>query len=408
MNKLILVGNGFDLAHGLPTSYRDFLNDFWANIQNNYHDYLYQKIIYIDFEIKNSIEEYTFKCFEDFDKAMKELSKTLGFYYQGYNILAKKRINSNKNFLEVNNDFFKLINRKNSIENWVDIENEYYLELKKIVKSKESNSSKKEQILKLNQELEDIKGLLIKYLKEKVLQKFNVEKVINKTTFLEMYKIFKPNSSLNENKWNTLEFSITEDWKHIRDIYGEEKSTNKIKCYPYILNFNYTDSSFIYFLEIDNYSITTENCNMNSIHGEIDSEDFAPIFGFGDEMDEDYQLIENLDDNEYLHFFKAFQYFQNNNYNNLLWFLEEEKFQVCILGHSCGLSDRVMLNTIFEHENCRSIKIYYHQKEDGLDNYSDVVKNISRHFKDKPSMRRKIVNKELCSPLPQNVRFKKR
>lgn len=80
-------------------------------------------------------------------------------------------------------------------------------------------------------------------------------------------------------------------------------------------------------------------------------------------MDDDYQIIEKLDDNEYLKFFKSFQCFQNNCYDNFLREIDHEKFQVCILGHSCGLSDRVLLNTIFEHENCRSIKIYYHQKK---------------------------------------------
>ena len=29
MNRIILVGNGFDLAHGLPTSYKDFINWYW-------------------------------------------------------------------------------------------------------------------------------------------------------------------------------------------------------------------------------------------------------------------------------------------------------------------------------------------------------------------------------------------
>ena len=31
MNRIILIGNGFDLAHGLPTSYTDFINDYWEN-----------------------------------------------------------------------------------------------------------------------------------------------------------------------------------------------------------------------------------------------------------------------------------------------------------------------------------------------------------------------------------------
>ena len=29
MNRIILVGNGFDLAHGLKTSYKDFINWYW-------------------------------------------------------------------------------------------------------------------------------------------------------------------------------------------------------------------------------------------------------------------------------------------------------------------------------------------------------------------------------------------
>ena len=36
MNRLIIIGNGFDLAHGLPTSYKDFIDDFWKNIKNKF------------------------------------------------------------------------------------------------------------------------------------------------------------------------------------------------------------------------------------------------------------------------------------------------------------------------------------------------------------------------------------
>ena len=30
MNRLVLIGNGFDLAHRLKTSYMDFINWYWA------------------------------------------------------------------------------------------------------------------------------------------------------------------------------------------------------------------------------------------------------------------------------------------------------------------------------------------------------------------------------------------
>ena len=29
MNRIILIGNGFNLAHGLPTSYKEFIEDYW-------------------------------------------------------------------------------------------------------------------------------------------------------------------------------------------------------------------------------------------------------------------------------------------------------------------------------------------------------------------------------------------
>ena len=135
-------------------------------------------------------------------------------------------------------------------------------------------------------------------------------------------------------------------------------------------------------------------------------------FGFGDEMDDNYKLIENINENEYLKNFKSFQYLQNSNYSNLLSYIDSDKFQVLIMGHSCGLSDRTLLNTIFEHNNCRSIKVYYHQWEDKVtkelkDNYTEITQNISRHFNKKKLMREKIVNKTLCKPLPQ-IQLKKK
>ena len=45
------------------------------------------------------------------------------------------------------------------------------------------------------------------------------------------------------------------------------------------------------------------------------------------------------------------------------------------------------------------IKIYYHQKENGTDNFSDVVRNISRNFNNKAVMREKVINKMDCESL---------
>ena len=60
-----------------------------------------------------------------------------------------------------------------------------------------------------------------------------------------------------------------------------------------------------------------------------------------------------------------------------------------------------MFKEIFEHENCLSIKLFYHLKEDGSDDYTDKTYELYRHFSDKNSMRKKIVDKQKCKPMPQ-------
>lgn len=62
---------------------------------------------------------------------------------------------------------------------------------------------------------------------------------------------------------------------------------------------------------------------------------------------------------------------------------------------------RTLLNTLFEHENCVSIKSFYYQKDEEHDNYSEITQNISRNFTNMQSFRDKVVNKTLCEPMPQ-------
>ena len=134
------------------------------------------------------------------------------------------------------------------------------------------------------------------------------------------------------------------------------------------------------------------------IHGELNYPE-SMIFGYGDEQDDNYKALKEYDNNECLRNIKTAKYLEASNYRSLLGFMEWAPFQVLIMGHSCGNSDRTLLNTMFEHKNCISIKPYYHQKADGTDNYLDIIQNISRNFSDMKRMRDRVVNKTLCEPL---------
>lgn len=115
------------------------------------------------------------------------------------------------------------------------------------------------------------------------------------------------------------------------------------------------------------------------------------IFGFCDEHDKDYVSFEDKKVNELFKHIKSFQYLKTSNYQDLIRFINSDDYQVCILGHSCGLSDRTMLKEIFEHNKCKSIKIYYYKwgNESHENDYVEKTYEISRHFTDKGMMRKK-------------------
>ena len=158
-----------------------------------------------------------------------------------------------------------------------------------------------------------------------------------------------------------------------------------------LLNFNYTNTPFQYIGD-------SLNVDLNYIHGHIEKP-HSVIFGYGDELDENYNRLKEQNNNEYMRHVKSINYMESDNYKKMLAFIESAPFQVCIMGHSCGKSDRTLLNTIFEHRNCVSIKPYYYQKADGTDNYIELVQNISRNFTDMKLMRDRVVNKTYTEPL---------
>ena len=158
-----------------------------------------------------------------------------------------------------------------------------------------------------------------------------------------------------------------------------------------LLTFNYTHTAKLYLKEGSIFSL-------NHIHGDLDNPS-SVIFGYGDELDSDYKKIVNKNDNRLLGNIKSIKYLEADNYRKVLSFIESEPYQILIMGHSCGNSDRTLLNTLFEHKNCVSIKPYFHQIDKEHDDYIKIVQNISRNFTDMKLMRDRVVNKTYCEPL---------
>jgi len=133
------------------------------------------------------------------------------------------------------------------------------------------------------------------------------------------------------------------------------------------------------------------------------------IFGYGDELDEGYLEIERQENKEFQENLKFISYLKTNNYENLLQFMNEDEYEIYIFGHSCGNSDRTLLNFLFEEgcvKPCKKIRIFYHEKDDGTNNYNDIIKDISKQF-NKKSKLRELVVKEAPLKTPEKKLSKK-
>lgn len=382
MNRIILIGNGFDLAHGLKTSYRDFINCFWNLLETK-----------SDTEFVNRNEDHK-----------KIIS---GVYIELELELAFK------------NHFLKHILKKAYLELWVDIENEYYTLLQDFLKEPRFPKFAKlwPTVKELNYEFCQVKNLLEGYLSdvcEKALLNLEPNKEIEQYLFLNgierksvaISKQTAYSDAIPEQKKKLL--YLTQDFFKKGNNQSEQKKIQAVRMRSYedielrgieperilALNFNYTPT-------FERLYAPCAEVEIINIHGELNNPENPIVFGYGDELDDDYKEIEKTNDNDFLDNIKSIAYGNTNNYRRLLEFLQLDSYQVFVMGHSCGNSDRTLLNEIFEHPNCASIQLFYHKREDGSDDFSNVYKNISRNFNNKRALRDIVVNKEDCKPHPQ-------
>ena len=357
MNRIILIGNGFDLAQDLKTSYKDFIDDYW----NKKSDKIIQMYKH---HIALHHGAIPLKPYEDNDIVV-ELTDNGSFHdniangdtgFERFRFLISRFRNMKDNDnLNIKNIFLSTITNR-QLYYWVDIEEEYYKSLKICLDTEDPRSIKA-----LNKEFDSLQIALEEYLKGQI----NINKQKAETIY---QKIYYPLTL--GNKW-----------------IGDGRYEHLL-----FLNFNYTNNIKL------NRSLHNSS-KLIHIHGELNNQENPMIFGYGDELDEKYRLIEQLNDNEYLKNMKSIKYLQARKYRELLDFIDSDDYQIFIMGHSCGVSDRTLLNKLFEHKNCKSIKPFYHHKEDGTDNYTDITINISRNFNDKSLFREMVVNKLDCEPL---------
>lgn len=382
MNKLIIIGNGFDLAHGYATRYTDFIlwlvkdelkklyesKDFNAFIENPLFTCVKNSSVNINTDIDDYFDKNIFSIIE---RGSRENTPPITF--SGYS--ENRTVNYELFTINTSNDFGRLL-LKSTCESWVDIEHSYYKSLKEILyqQLKNPNSDFKEPVSNLNAQLSYLCVRLKEYLsliKEKVVV-IGFKDQLNRS--IDYEELFKPR-----------------DWEDVSDIDFDELHLN---CKTHILNFNYTDT-------VEQYFNGNDSVHVNYIHGSISDPENPMIFGYGDELDDDFLIMEKQEIKGFLEHAKSLWYLRTRNYHNLIRFIESDYYQVQIIGHSCGRSDRTLLNTVFEHENCNSVDIYYRKRSDGTDSFNEISEEVSRQFKDKQKLRKRVLPKSPFNIIPQ-------
>lgn len=354
MNRLILIGNGFDLAHKLKTSYNDFISSYLSESINSF----YQNNSFEDFLLRLNPKYVNF----NWSQVPKVTPETALTDFKNLKNYEHATVEVKSNFL------LDTIDRLSTI-NWVDLENDYF---DKLIGLKKGQRFDFDEVKNLNTEFDFIKVQLEKYL-----------------------------SRLDsESKWKYID-DYTQQFlapiKYSDFVFKSLPDTVPIPNRIMFLNFNYTRTLKTY---LDRCKTKT-SCELIHIHGELSNTHNPIVFGFGDEFNKNYMEFEELRNKELLKHIKSFAYFKTSNYHDLMRFIATDDFEVFIYGHSLGLSDRTMLKQIFEHPNCISIRIFYHQNDKGYRDYTDKTYDISSHFSDKGIMRLKIVPEDLSFSMPQ-------
>lgn len=400
MNRIVLIGNGFDLAHGLKTSYADFINWYWEQLMNKVLSYT--KLVFDD-KLCRVILSSNYSAFHSYFDYYAKPDKSLN----GYDFLLHLK---NDHGLEVYiSPLLEAIMENYQKKKWVDIECEYYKLLCNLSQQKSDYTP-----VQLNQHLNELKKKMHEYLTSVVKQQdvSLIDEVKNK-----MFEpIYCEDISTQASKhWeifhgNKISYNAKARYKDlIKDYFGKNipNECNDIlkidQLRPnttlppifylpdniLVISFNYTDTIDKYIQSLP----SSQRFKVNHIHGDLQNLD-EMIFGYGNEDDKFYKTLLNSP-SEFTTQLKFIRYSYDERYREISEFLNQDTFQVYIMGHSCGESDHSLLNRLFEHKNCVSIKPFYHKMDSG-DNAHELITAIHRSFTTKKRALEYVVNKKRC------------
>ncbi|MBO3697782.1 AbiH family protein [Roseivirga sp. E12] len=368
MNQIIIVGNGFDLAHGFPTRYSDFMLSFLKDCIRHAYDNAGQTVYFGPIQI--NCRAYIQEGIENVLKRIDSIKKVANDHWIDLNITSKgpgiyfgDRPRSSRKVIlfHIDSDLINELLSKEANLNWIDIEKEYFKLLNEALDNN-NIEDQRDDVKKLNEDLDFLKDELCKYL----------DKIQSDSSYISTL-----DPALRQRIQGFLFPKLR--FKNV----APEKSFRRL-----ILNYNYT-STIQPYLEDQPDNLNTE---ISYIHGSLNDQASSIVFGFGSVDGPELKKILTSEIYQAAHNLKFQIYLRNGQDGELNKILKEGAFLVRVIGHSCGTSDGSTLRDIFEHDNCQGISVCYLNNED----FSEKTFNIHGHLKEFKKLPIEAMNDDLC------------
>ena len=349
--NILVIGNGFDLAHGLPTTYKNFLD--YAHIFKYYNE-------------EENKEAYLFP-----DKYKNYKAYILDLFKTSLTDEKKGRIFNELEELIEDNKWLNYFWEINEDGGWIDFEKE----ISRVIQALDSARKDRNSQLEKNAEVSKIE---FKKCDEIILQN-----VMGKSKAVDLKNI----EEIKENLIEDLNRLIRCLEIYLCDYVGKIEIKVKLpdiidQSIDHVLSFNYTNT----FEKI--YGLGKKNIKYDYIHGKIkgDSniEDSNLILGIDEYLENE---DEQRKDNEFIQFKKFYQRIYKKTgcgYTN--WIDNAAIYtpsisspalrnNIYILGHSLDITDGDILSELIMMEKTKTT-IFYHNKKALESQICNLVKII--------------------------------
>lgn len=376
MPKVLIVGNGFDLFHSLPTKYIHFITIIKTidKLKSYDNDLSFEELFSSDFKgIDNEFYE--------------EIKKT---YNTECITFSKENILSIKNILSENRLWFNFFNKISNINTWIDLEKEIEYLLVGVdkfinhikVKFNKNNENFHEFVHIRDDDfyngrkfiynsMEDFNIIGKKnknYINNELFEKYidNRYNGINVELVLDDLYIYFENFIKLFNKYLV---------NIVSEFYGKEK--NKFN-YPFSLIDEFYSFNYIPTLE-KIYNVDSKK--LRYIHGKIDEVDELQTLILG--INSIYKKFNNINNHS---FTKYYQKIIKNN-DSFITIVDErqsdENYLFFVFGHSLNESDKIyledILNSIKEYKEKSTVTIFYYNQEDKKRKLNNLFNIAKKH-----------------------------